>query len=39
MSKFADVLPPILVARFYQLENKLDAIIAYDLAMSIPVLQ
>jgi hypothetical protein len=27
------------VARFYQLENKLDAIIAYDLAMSIPVLQ
>ena len=39
VSKFEDVLPPILVARFYQLENKLDAIIAYDLAMSIPVLQ
>jgi Spy/CpxP family protein refolding chaperone len=39
VSKFEAVLPRLLVARFYQLENKLDAIIAYDLAMSIPVLQ
>jgi hypothetical protein len=37
--RFGEVLPPVLVARFYQIENKLDAIIAYDLAMSIPVLQ
>ena len=37
--RFAEVLPPVLVARFYQIENKLDAIIAYDVAMSIPVLQ
>lgn len=37
--RFGEVLTPVLVARFYQIENKLDAIIAYDLAMSIPVLQ
>ncbi len=29
----------MLVARFYQIENKLDAIIAFDLATEIPVLQ
>jgi len=28
-----------LVARFYQIENKLDAIVAFDLALSVPVLQ
>jgi hypothetical protein len=39
VGEFEEVLPLMLVARFYQLENKLDAIIAYDLAMSIPVLQ
>jgi hypothetical protein len=37
--KFLGVLPAVKVARFYQLENKLDAIVSYDLAMSIPVLQ
>ncbi|UCF20650.1 MAG: hypothetical protein JSU87_04360 [Gemmatimonadota bacterium] len=39
VSQFGKVLPPMLVARFYQIENKLDAVVAYDLAMSIPVLQ
>ena len=37
--RFLQVLPAVKVARFYQLENKLDAVVNYDLAMSIPVLQ
>jgi hypothetical protein len=37
--RFLTVLPAMKVARFYQLENKLDAVVNYDLAMSIPVLQ
>ena len=37
--RFLSVLPAVKVARFYQLENKLDAVVSYDLAMSIPVLQ
>ena len=39
VNRFKDVLPFVLVARFYQIENKLDAIIAFDLAAGIPVLQ
>ncbi len=39
VSRFLGVLQPMLVARFYQIENKLDAIIAFDLALSVPVLQ
>ncbi len=39
VNRFKDVLPFVLVARFYQIENKLDAIIAFDLASGIPVLQ
>ncbi len=39
VNRFKRVLPMILVARFYQIENKLDAIIAFDLATEIPVLQ
>jgi hypothetical protein len=34
---FRKLLPPVKVARFFQLENKLDAIVNYDLAQSIPL--
>jgi Spy/CpxP family protein refolding chaperone len=37
--KFLAVMPAVKVARFYQIENKLDAVVAFDLAASIPVLQ
>ena len=39
VNRFKRVLPARLVARFYQIENKLDAVVALDLAMSVPVLQ
>jgi Spy/CpxP family protein refolding chaperone len=39
VNRFKRVLPSKLVARFYQIENKLDAVVALDLAMSVPVLQ
>jgi hypothetical protein len=39
VSRFEKVLPAVKVARFYQLENKLDAVVAFDLAASIPILQ
>jgi hypothetical protein len=42
-SKYVDrlrkVLPATLVARFYQIENKLDVIVSYDLASEIPLAQ
>lgn len=34
---FGKLLPPPKVARFFQLENKLDAIVRYDLAKAIPL--
>jgi hypothetical protein len=36
---FAKALPGKKVARFYQIENKMDAIIRYDLAATIPVVE
>ena len=36
--KFKKVLPATKVARFYQLENKLDALIAFNLAAKIPLI-
>jgi hypothetical protein len=39
VDRFKRVLPAMLVARFYQIENKLDAVVMMDLAMSVPVLQ
>jgi hypothetical protein len=36
---FAKVLPGKKAARFYQIENKMDAVIRYDLAAAIPVLE
>ena len=38
LPQFAAVLPGRTVARFYQLENKLDALVRYDLAATIPVI-
>ena len=35
--EFAKVLPGRSVARLFQIENKMDAVIRYDLAASIPV--
>jgi hypothetical protein len=37
IDQFAKILPGRTVARFYQIENKMDAVIRYDLAATIPV--
>ncbi len=37
VDEFAKALPGRKLARFYQIENKMDAVIRYDLAASIPV--
>jgi hypothetical protein len=39
LPQFAKVLPGRKVARFYQIENKIDAIVRYDLAAEIPVIE
>jgi hypothetical protein len=39
LPEFAKILPGRTVARFYQIENKMDAVIRYDLAKSIPVVE
>jgi polyhydroxyalkanoate synthesis regulator phasin len=39
VDKFRDVLPQVQVARLFQLENKLDAVVAYDLAGAVPLAQ
>jgi hypothetical protein len=38
VDEFAKALPGRKVARFYQIENKMDAVIRYDLASTIPVI-
>lgn len=38
LPEFAKILPGRTVARFYQIENKMDAVVRYDLARSIPVI-
>jgi cell division protein FtsB len=38
VDEFARSIPGIKVARFYQLENKIDAVIRYRLAATIPVI-
>jgi hypothetical protein len=38
VDEFAKSLPGRKVARFYQIENKMDAVIRYDLASTIPVI-
>lgn len=37
LPEFAKILPGRTVARFYQIENKMDAVLRYDLAATIPV--
>ena len=37
--KFRRVLPPVKVARFYQIENKLRAMVDYELAREIPLIK
>ena len=37
LGEFAKILPGRTVARLYQIENKMDAVLRYDLAASIPV--
>lgn len=39
LDRFAEILPGRTVARFYQIENKMDAVIRYDLAETIPVVE
>ena len=39
LPEFAQVLPGRTVARFYQIENKMDAVLRYDLAGTIPVVE
>ena len=39
LSEIAKTLPGRKVARFYQIENKMDAILRYDLAKGIPVIE
>jgi len=39
LKKFRRILPEIKVIRYFQLENKLDAIIDFDLATQIPLME
>jgi hypothetical protein len=39
LPEFAKILPGRTVARFYQIENKMDAVVRYDLAATIPVVE
>jgi hypothetical protein len=39
LPQFAKVLPGRKVVRFYQIENKMDAVLRYDLAATIPVVE
>jgi hypothetical protein len=37
-SKFSAAIPPLKVARYYQIENKIRAVINYELASAIPLM-
>lgn len=39
LPKFRKVLPQIKVARYYQIENKISAVVNYELATQIPLLK
>jgi hypothetical protein len=39
VDRFKKILPGTTVARYYQIENKLDAIVNYELAAEIPLLK
>jgi hypothetical protein len=39
VKEFSKVLPGLKVARFYQIENKLDAVVRYEMAERIPLMK
>jgi hypothetical protein len=39
LPKFRNVLPEVKVARYYQIENKINAVLMYELAGSIPLMK
>jgi len=39
LAEFAKVVPGRTAARFYQIENKMDAVLRYELASTIPVVE
>jgi hypothetical protein len=39
LTQFSKVLPGLKVARFYQIENKLDAVVRYEMAGQIPMVK
>ena len=39
VKKFSAILPPKKVARYFQLENKIQSVLDYDLAKKIPVIR
>jgi hypothetical protein len=39
LPKFRGVLSDTMLARYYQLENKIDAVIDFDLARNIPLVK
>ena len=39
VTKFQEILPGIKVTRYFQLENKMDAVIDFDLAGNIPLVE
>ena len=39
VKKFSKVIPTTKLVRFYQIENKMDAVIDYELAASIPLVE
>ena len=39
LAEFKKILPGRTVARFYQIENKMDAVLRYELAATIPVVE
>jgi hypothetical protein len=39
LAKFRGVLPDTKVARYYQIENKIDAVVGYELAKRIPLVK
>ena len=39
LPKFRKVIPEIKVARYYQLEKKISAVVYYELAMNIPLVK
>ena len=39
VKKFSKAIPTVKLVRFYQIENKMDAVIEYEMAASIPLVE